>query len=142
MSFSSRLKEATQFRNYRQVDLVNATHINKGTISNYLSGKYEPKSDNLISIAHTLKVNVRWLLEYENVPIEIDQYVEYSPPKEKEESYTTFKWEENFDENISQDNWNGYYEKIMSMPEPLRIETLKYVMLMIAMADMKKKYKN
>lgn len=142
MSFSSRLKEAMQFRNYRQVDLANATHIDKGTISNYLSGNYKPKSANLVLIANALRVNVRWLLEYDDVPMEIDTYVEYSPLEEKEESYTTFKWEENFDENISQDDWNGYYEKIMSMPEPLRIETLKYVMLMIAMADMKKKYEN
>ena len=137
MKFSDRLKEAMEFRNFRQVDLVNSTKIDKGTISNYLSGKYEPKSVNAVLIADALNVNLPWLLGHD-VPMEKDQYVEYSA-SENNESYLTIEWEKDFGANITKEKWAEFYDKIMSLPEPMKLDVLKYVVLSIQLADMKEK---
>ncbi len=63
-----RLREAMDLRGFRAVDLVAATGIPKGTISYYLSGKSEPKSDRLHLIAKVLDINEAWLLGYD-VPL-------------------------------------------------------------------------
>ena len=60
-----RLREAMDLRGFRAVDLVAATGIPKGTISYYLSGKSEPKSDRLHLIAKVLDINEAWLLGYD-----------------------------------------------------------------------------
>ena len=59
---SQRLREAMKENSIRQIDLVNATGIDKSAISSYLSGRYEPKPDRLWKIAVALKVNPLWLL--------------------------------------------------------------------------------
>ena len=60
-----RLREAMDLRGFRAVDLVAATGIPKGTISYYLSGKSEPKSDRIYLIAKALGINEAWLLGYD-----------------------------------------------------------------------------
>ena len=64
-----RLQEAMDVRGLRAVDLVEQTGIPKGTLSYYLSGKTEPKSDRVYLLARTLNVNEAWLLGYD-VPME------------------------------------------------------------------------
>lgn len=137
MGFSDRFKEAMELRHYRQVDIVNKTKIDKGTISNYLSGKYEPKALNAKLIADALDVNLPWLLGYEDVPMEVDQYVEYSVPEQG--GYTVFEFDKDFDADITKEKWMEMYDSIMAMPEPLKIEVLKYVKLSAVMADMQRK---
>ena len=66
-SFPKRLKEAMEDLNIKQTDLVRKTGLDKSLISNYLSGKYKPKQNNLYLIAKALDVNPKWLLGY-NVP--------------------------------------------------------------------------
>lgn len=60
-----RLQEAMGVRGLRAVDIVERTGIPKGTISYYISGKTEPKSDRLYLIAQALNVNEAWLLGYD-----------------------------------------------------------------------------
>lgn len=60
-----RLQEAMSIRGLRAVDIVEKTGIPKGTISYYISGKTEPKSDRLYLIAQALDVSEAWLLGYE-----------------------------------------------------------------------------
>ena len=138
MSFSERLKQAMEYRNFRQVDLVKKTGIDKGTISNYLSGKYKPKSMNTYLIAEALNVDLQWLLGYD-VPMEINQFVEYTPPKDEDDDFLKIEFSD-LDPNITKEAWDDYYPKIMEMPEQTRIDVLKMIKLSIVMSDVQKKF--
>lgn len=56
-----RLKEAMDDMGVKQSDISNATGINKGTISRYVLGKAEPKSNFIVPIARYLGVSEVWL---------------------------------------------------------------------------------
>lgn len=66
-----RIKEAMKKQKLKQSDIVKATGINKGALSSYISGKYEPKQTNIYKLASVLKVNPGWLMGY-NVSQELD----------------------------------------------------------------------
>ena len=68
-TFAERLKEALRLTGTKQIELSRLTNIDKGTINNYLWGKYEPKQNKLSVIAETLDVNPVWLMGYD-VPME------------------------------------------------------------------------
>ena len=68
-STSIRLKEAMRIRKMKQVDLVRATGLAKGGISNYVTGRYEPKSDVISKLAKALDCSEMWLWGYD-VPME------------------------------------------------------------------------
>lgn len=59
-----------EIRNIQQSDLSTLTAIGKPSISQYLSGKNEPKQGNIKKIAEVLTVNESWLSGYD-VPMEI-----------------------------------------------------------------------
>lgn len=64
-----RLREAMAVRGKKQVDLVRETGIDKGSISSYLSGRYEPKQEAIYKLAIALDVSEMWLWGYD-VPME------------------------------------------------------------------------
>ena len=66
---SDRLKEAMRIRDMKQVDLLARTGINKGAMSSYLAGRYEPKQKNLHALARALNVSEAWLMGFD-VPME------------------------------------------------------------------------
>lgn len=66
---AERLRAALDRLNMKQVELSRLTDIDKGTISNYLSGKYEPKSQGISKMAKALNVTEMWLWGYD-VPME------------------------------------------------------------------------
>lgn len=66
---ADRLQEAMRIRQKRQADLVKDTGIAKGTINNYVKGKYEPKSPTIQRLAQALLVSEKWLDGYD-VPME------------------------------------------------------------------------
>lgn len=66
---ANRIKKAMKLRNKKQIDLVNTTGLDKGSISHYCSGKYEPKQDAIYKIAKALDVSEMWLWGYD-CPIE------------------------------------------------------------------------
>jgi transcriptional regulator with XRE-family HTH domain len=68
-SISERIVEGMAIRNMKQVDIIEATGINKGSLSSYISGKYEPKQTNIFKIAKALNVNEAWLMGHD-VPME------------------------------------------------------------------------
>lgn len=68
-SVAERLSIAMRSRNIRQADLVEKTGINKGAVSSYLSGRYEPKRNQIIKMAEVLKVSPTWLAGFD-VPME------------------------------------------------------------------------
>lgn len=64
-----RLREAMNAIGKKQADLVRETGIDKGSISSYLSGRYEPKQEAIYKLALALNVSEMWLWGYD-VPSE------------------------------------------------------------------------
>jgi len=64
-----RLKYAMELFQIKQAELVKLTGIDKGQLSSYLSGKYEPRQNNIFILAEALNVSEAWLIGY-NVPME------------------------------------------------------------------------
>lgn len=64
-SICSRLQEALELRDMKQNDLVEKTHIPKGSISQYVTGYVEPKSERIYMLAEALSVNPIWLMGYD-----------------------------------------------------------------------------
>ena len=64
-----RLRMALKKANMKQVELSQITGLDKGAISCYVSGRYEPKSDAINKMAIALDVNEMWLWGYD-VPME------------------------------------------------------------------------
>ena len=68
-TIAQRLKEALTKAGKKQADLVRETGLDRGSISSYLSGKYEPKQKAIYKIAQALDISEAWLLGYD-VPME------------------------------------------------------------------------
>lgn len=68
-STADRLQEAMAISGKKQVDLVRETGLNRGTISRYLSGEYEPKLSAIKKLALVLNVDEMWLWGYD-VPMQ------------------------------------------------------------------------
>ena len=64
-SIASRLREAMEIRGKKQIDLVRDTGIDRGAISRYLSGEYEPKNKPIYELAKALDVSDQWLMGYD-----------------------------------------------------------------------------
>ena len=62
---AQRLKEAMADANMKQADLARATGLSKGGISNYVIGRYEPKSDIISKLAIALNCSEMWLMGYD-----------------------------------------------------------------------------
>lgn len=77
-STSERLKEAMRIRQLKQADLSRLTGLAKGGISNYVTGRYEPKSDVINKLAKALNCSEMWLWGYD-VPMD---RVNNTPPEE------------------------------------------------------------
>jgi transcriptional regulator with XRE-family HTH domain len=63
-SISVRLRKALDASGKKQADLVRETGLDRGSISSYLSGKYEPKQKAIYKLAAALDVSEAWLLGY------------------------------------------------------------------------------
>ena len=62
---ANRIKFALKVRDKKQIDLVKSTGLDKGSISYYCSGKYEPKQDAIYKMAKVLDVSEMWLWGYD-----------------------------------------------------------------------------
>lgn len=62
---SNRLKTAMHNARKKQIDLVRETGIDKGSMSHYVNGKYEPKQDVIFELAKALNVSEMWLWGYD-----------------------------------------------------------------------------
>ena len=62
---AERLQKILLERNMKQADLARATGISKGAISNYVLGRYAPKSDIIQKLANALNCSERWLFGYD-----------------------------------------------------------------------------
>lgn len=64
-SIAQRLREAMDAAGKKQADLVRETGLDRGSISSYLSGKYEPKQKAIYKLAQALDVSEAWILGYD-----------------------------------------------------------------------------
>lgn len=60
-----RLRYAMEIKNVKAIDLSKSSGIPKNSISYYLSGRTEPKSDRIYLLAKLLDVSEAWLLGYD-----------------------------------------------------------------------------
>ena len=91
-SVAERLQEAMSAADMKQADLVRVTGVDKGALSSYLSGKYEPKMETVAKLAQALGVSEMWLNGYD-VPSGLDQTPAYTATKQepKQESAPTIQ---------------------------------------------------
>lgn len=61
----NRIREALSIKNMKQVDLAEKTGIAKGTVSNWIYQKYQPKQKSLMKMAQVLEVSELWLAGYD-----------------------------------------------------------------------------
>ena len=75
---AKRLAAALNIRRMKQSELCQMAKIPKSSLSQYLSGDYEPKQDRVYDIAKVLNVSEAWLMGYD-VPMERQKI---TPPEE------------------------------------------------------------
>lgn len=68
-SFKNRFNIAISNANIKPAELAERTKLSKSTISHYMSGYTQPKSDKLFILSKALNVNEAWLMGYD-VPME------------------------------------------------------------------------
>mgnify|MGYP005757314533 CR=1 FL=1 len=87
---AERIRTAMNLRHMRQVDIIQQTGINKGSLSSYLSGKYIPKQNNIFLLAKALRVNESWLMGHD-VPMELmdDSQIDQIYVNESKDNYHT-----------------------------------------------------
>ena len=76
-TFANRLTEALIIRNLSAAEFSRRMGISEAVISQYRSGKYEPKQDRLDEFARALDVSEGWLMGYD-VPMERQNRAEKS----------------------------------------------------------------
>lgn len=70
---SERLQKILAEKNVKQADLARSTGISRGSISNYVLGRYEPKADIIGKLANALNCSAMWLWGYD-VPMDEAAY--------------------------------------------------------------------
>ena len=63
--FKDRLRTAIKDSGLKQAEVVERTGISRSSLSEYLSGKYLAKQDNVYKLAFVLNVNEAWLMGYD-----------------------------------------------------------------------------
>lgn len=80
-TISARLKKALRIKGMKQADLCHTTKIPKSSLSQYLSGDFEPKQDRIYLIAKALNVSEAWLMGFD-VPMDRQDPKKNSSPEE------------------------------------------------------------
>ena len=75
---AERIKKALSVKGMKQSDLRRLTKIPKSSMSQYMSGDYEPKQDRIYLIAQALNVSEAWLMGFD-VPMERKEAKKASP---------------------------------------------------------------
>lgn len=75
---SARLQEIMNAKNIKQAELARMTGISRGAVSNYVLGRYEPKSDIINKFATSLNCSEMWLWGYD-VPMERNEAPRITP---------------------------------------------------------------
>lgn len=65
VTFAERLHDILKEKNIMQVELCKMTGIGKSAMSQYLSGSFTPRQENLYKLASALDVSEAWLMGYD-----------------------------------------------------------------------------
>ena len=68
-TISIRIKKALRIKGMKQAELCKLANIPKSSLSQYLSGDFEPKQDRIYLISKALNVSEAWLMGFD-VPME------------------------------------------------------------------------
>ena len=68
-TISDRIKKALRIKGMKQAELCKLANIPKSSLSQYLSGDFEPKQDRIYLISKALNVSEAWLMGFD-VPME------------------------------------------------------------------------
>lgn len=66
--FSKRLADSMELNGKKQIDVVRDLGIPRSAMSQYLSGKFEPKKDRIYQLSEYFGVTPEWLMGYTNDP--------------------------------------------------------------------------
>lgn len=80
-TISVRIKKALKLKDMRQSELCKLANIPKSSLSQYLSGDFEPKQDRIYLISKALNVSEAWLMGFD-VPMERQEVKNSSPSEE------------------------------------------------------------
>ena len=80
-AISARIKKALRIKGMKQAELCKLANIPKSSLSQYLSGDFEPKQDRIYLISKALNVSEAWLMGFD-VPME--RQVKQNSPTEAE----------------------------------------------------------
>ena len=78
-SCATRIKKALSIRNMKQSELCRLTKIATSAMSEYISGRYDPKQDKIYLMSEALNVDPVWLMGFD-VPMEKEK--EKTPSKD------------------------------------------------------------
>lgn len=112
---AERLRQALEYRHINAAQVAKDTGISKGSLSQYLSGKFSPKQDRLYILAKYLRVSPIWLMGID-VPMETVKPKEFYPidnvrlADNNQVSYTQL-YEE----------FRKLAEKVLPMPEDMKL---------------------
>lgn len=82
-STSERLQQIMRIRGISQAELARKVGLSRGAISNYLSGRYEPKTEILYLLAKALDCSFVWLHGY-NAPMEESESIDSDDLEDQE----------------------------------------------------------
>lgn len=119
-SCASRIRQGMEIRNLKQADLCTMTGISKSTMSQYLSGLYEPSQVKVEIISRALGVTEAWLMGYDT-PMDRDAAKKEPALNKRDERDIAKKMEELRDTLKSGDT-------LMFDGDPMDEETMKYVL--------------
>ena len=126
---SNRLKIAMNNAGMKQADLVRATGIDKGSISHYLKGRYEPKQDVVFALAKALDVSEMWLWGYDcemKRPVLLDE-IEEKPVETANKLADRLMMFEMLEESY---DVFGMLEEYQSLDETKKAQVREYVHLL------------
>lgn len=76
---ANRIKSAMESAGMRQADLARKAEIDKGALSHYLKGRYEPKQDVINRLAIALGVSEMWLWGYDCQKERVQEEIKKNP---------------------------------------------------------------
>ncbi len=112
-----RIRQGMELRGMKAVDLVQATGIGKSAISQYISGKYEPKQVAIHKIAKALNVSEAWLMGYD-VPIQRAEEIKTVVTKEEKAFLDLF----NSLDSADKENLKNYITNVLLVADKYAVK--------------------
>lgn len=131
-STSERLQQIMRIRGISQAELARKVSLSRGAISNYLSGRYEPKTEILYLLAKALDCSFVWLHGY-NAPMEKSEFIDSDVLDDQENPWEIAMLDEfnklDVDHQIIAAHWVKDFAENKSSPDELQLTEGEKAML-------------